>query len=115
MLKRLDLVTGNTNIRPADAVDDLQRYYKERDFIKNSLDTLKNEEEELVKSIEAKVSEYDKLKKEYDHTVEEKDNAQKQKDVLRIEISNLKADERLVRNGIISIEQIDSLIDTKRS
>ena len=50
-----------------------------------------------------------------DHTVEERDNAQKQKDSLETEISNLKADERLVGNGITSIEQIDSLIDTKRS
>ena len=115
VLKQLDLVTENTNIQPGDAVDDLLRYYKERDFMKNSLDSLKREEEELAKSIESKTSEYGKLKKEYDHIVEEKDNAQKQKDSLETDISNLKTDERLVRNGIISIEQIDSLIDTKRS
>lgn len=115
VLKQLDLVTENTNIRPGDAVDDLLRYYKERDFMKNSLDALKKEEEELAKSIESKTSDYYKLKKEYDHTVEERDNAQKQKDSLETEISNLEADERLVRNGITSIEQIDSLINTKRS
>ena len=115
VLKQLDLVTENTNIRPGDAVDDLLRYYKERDFMKNSLDSLKREEEELAKSIESKTSEYGKLKKEYDHIVEEKDNAQKQKDSLETDISNLKADEKLVRSGITSIEQIDSLIYTKRS
>ncbi len=115
VLKQLDLVTENTNIRPGDAVDDLLRYYKERDFMKNSLDALKREEEELAKSIESKTSEYDKLKKEYDHTVEERDNAQRQKDSLETEISKLMSDERLVRSGITSTEQIDSLIDTKRS
>ena len=115
VLKQLDLVTENTNIRPGDAVDDLLRYYKERDFMKNSLDALKKEEEELAKSIESKTGEYGKLKKEYYHIVEERDNAQKQKDSLETEISKLMSDERLVRNGITSIEQIDSLIDTKRS
>ncbi|MCL4348414.1 MAG: hypothetical protein M1159_04875 [Candidatus Thermoplasmatota archaeon] len=61
VLRHLDMVTENTNVRPADAVDDLLRYYKETEYFENSLNSLREEEKELRESVASKSREYAKL------------------------------------------------------
>lgn len=114
-LSQLDMVTENTGIKPADAVDDLLRYYKETELFKNSVETLKKKEQDLKESLLAKAGEYSKLEEECNRITAEEKEAQRQKELLEKEISTLMQTRKFVESGITAISQISSKISEKRS
>ena len=113
VLKQLDLVTENTNVMPADAVDDLLRYYKETESLEDSLDALREKEKELKDGISSITKEYNRIKEEYASTNTEKEEALKHKESLKDEISTLMQTKTIVENGIKDVSQISSKIKEK--
>lgn len=114
VLRHLDMVTENTNVRPADAVDDLLRYYKETEYFENSLSSLREEEKELREGVASKSREYAKLEDHCSRITIEAEEARKQKESLENEISALIQTKIFAENGITDISQISSKITEKR-